>query len=338
MSGTPQAARVAIIMRTVDRPLFLERAVDDVLAQVMQDWHLVIVNDGGSAEAVDAIVGSRSDQLRGRVTVLHHAAGRGMEAASNAGLAGSDSTYVVIHDDDDSWHRDFLSSTTEYLETSEHAGVGVRTEIVEERIDGDRIIETGRAPFSPEIHELLLGDALRYNRCVPIGLLYRRELHATVGWYDESLGAVGDWEFQLRVLRRHTLGFIDGAPLAYWHHRPGADGPSGNSVLVGKRGHLYFDKFVRERHLREYAQDHGLGALLYLAGAGKEQADHLHQRLNYSEELLHELMARSGRLEEAMNRLEASVSDASLVSLLRRRYRRMKDRVKAAQRSRGDRS
>lgn len=77
-------------------------------------------------------------------------------------------------------------------------GVGVRTEIVHERLEDDRIIETGRDPFSPEIRKFMLSEALRFNRCVPIGLLYRRELHSEVGGYDESLGAVGDWELQLR--------------------------------------------------------------------------------------------------------------------------------------------
>ncbi|MDN4612616.1 glycosyltransferase family 2 protein [Arthrobacter burdickii] len=322
------AAEVAVIMRTKNRSVLLKRAVEDVLKQSLQDWHLVIVNDGGNPTDVDALVATRSDRLRDRVTVLHHDKSRGMEAASNAGIAASTSTYVAIHDDDDSWHPDFLSRTVDYLNTRSDAGVGVRTEIVHERIEDDRIIETGRDPFSPEIRELMLSDALRFNRCVPIGLLYRRELHSEVGGYDESLGAVGDWEFQLRVLQHHTLGFIDGEPLAFWHHRHGTEGDSGNSFLAGKNDHLYFDKYVRERHLHEYAATHGLGALLYLAGAGKEQTDQLHHRMNYSEELLRDLQARSHRTEETLRHLEAAISDASLVSLLRRRYRRFKDRLR----------
>ncbi|MDQ0734082.1 glycosyltransferase family 2 protein [Arthrobacter agilis] len=327
MSG-PLAAQVAVIMRTKDRPVLLKRAVDDVLRQNLQDWHLVIVNDGGAPDPVDSLIAANSGRFRDRVTILHHHESRGMEAASNAGIAASASSYVAIHDDDDSWHPDFLARTVSYLETSPDAGVGVRTEIVHERIEDDRVIETGRAPFSPEIRELMLSDALRYNRCVPIGLLYRRKLHTEVGGYDETLGAVGDWEFQLRVLQHHTLGFIDGEPLAFWHHRHDAQGPSGNSFLAGKNDHLYFDKYVRERHLHEYAAAHGLGALLYLAGAGKEQTDQLHHRLNYSDELLRDLQSRSDRIEESLRHLEAAVSDASLVSLLRRRYRRLKDRVR----------
>ena len=328
MSQRTATVRVGIIMRTKNRTMLLARALDDVLGQSLQDWHLVVVNDGGDGEAVDALVAGRSDRLRERVTVLHHERSRGMEAASNAGIAASSSEYLVIHDDDDTWHPEFLARTVRHLDLRPgNAGVGVRTEIVQERIEGDRIVETGRAPFSPEIHELMLGDALRYNRCVPIALLYRRELHTEVGPYNEDLAAVGDWDFQLRVLGRHALGFIDGEPLAFWHHRHESSGDAGNSFLAGKSDHLYFDKYVREVHLQEYVAQHGMGALLYLAGAGKEQADHLHRRLDHSEHLLREMQSGLDGLGESIRRLESAVGDASVVGLVRRRYRRLKDSV-----------
>lgn len=319
-------ADVAIIMRTKDRPQLLRRAVQDVLAQEFTRWHLVIVNDGGAAADVDRIV-TAAPELQDRVTVLHHARSLGMEAASNAGISASESEFLAIHDDDDTWHPAFLSRTVEYLRTHEDAGVGVRTEIVLEEIRGERIQETGRVPFAAESSSLVLGDALSYNRCVPISLLYRRELHTTVGAYDETLNAVGDWEFLLRVLQQNTLGFIDGAALAFWHHRHGAEGADGNSVLAGKSDHEYFDKLVRDRYLQDYVKQHGLGGVLFLAGELKQQTDTLHQRLNYSEEILHELRDRAVGAEERMTALENSISDASLLSLLRRRYRRLKDRL-----------
>lgn len=323
---TTGAAEVAIITRTKDRPVLLRRAVQDVLAQQFPNWHLVIVNDGGDAAEVDAIVAA-APGLKDRVTVLHHVRSLGMEAASNAGIAASKSEFLSIHDDDDTWHPEFLSRTVEYLRTHDDPGVGVRTEIVVEEIHGDRIQETGRVPFAAESSSLVLGDALSYNRCVPISLLYRRDLHALVGGYDETLNAVGDWEFMLRVLQQYTLGFIDGEPLAFWHHRHGADGADGNSVLAGKSDHERFDKLVRDRYLQDYVKQHGLGGVLFLGGEIKQKTDSLHQRLNYSEDILHELRDRAIRAEERMTALENSISDASLVSLLRRRYRRLRERL-----------
>ncbi len=41
---------VDIVMRTKDRPVFLARALDDVLAQTFTDWRLTIVNDGTLAD------------------------------------------------------------------------------------------------------------------------------------------------------------------------------------------------------------------------------------------------------------------------------------------------
>ena len=58
--------RVAVIVRTKDRSLLLSRALDDILNQTMEDWELVVVNDGGSARPVDELVSAREERLAKR--------------------------------------------------------------------------------------------------------------------------------------------------------------------------------------------------------------------------------------------------------------------------------
>lgn len=318
MTTQPSAA-VAIIMRTKDRPLLLERALRDVLRQAFKDWVLVIVNDGGDAREVDLLVERHSSALGGRVSILHHAQSEGMEAASNAGISATASDFITIHDDDDEWHPNFLERTVAHLRNSGDAGVAVRTEIVWERIQGRLIEELEREVFWPEMKSVTLFDMLRTNRCVPISVLYRRSVHEDVGYYDESLSVVGDWEFFLRLLQRHRLGFIDGTPLAYWNRRRETSGALANSMAQPDE-HSRLDLEVRERHLREYVASQGMGALLYLTSYSQREYDHLHQRKNYMEDQVRELNKR-------ISLLEAAISDASLVSLIRRRYRRFKDRL-----------
>ncbi|HEX5688579.1 MAG TPA: glycosyltransferase, partial [Roseiflexaceae bacterium] len=109
-------ARVAIITRTKNRPLLLRRAIQGMLDQTFKDWLLVIVNDGGSPESVELVVDELADQLAGRVLVLHHPISLGMQTAANAGISNSNSDFIIIHDDDDSWEPTFLARTVSHLD------------------------------------------------------------------------------------------------------------------------------------------------------------------------------------------------------------------------------
>ena len=346
---------VAIVMRTKDRPILLERAVADVCAQSYMDWRLVVVNDGGDPAEVDRILAAH-EGVTDRLTVLHHEHSRGMEAASNLAIKASDSRYISIHDDDDTWHPLFLERAVAFLDTTDAAAVAVRTEIVWEEIEGGRILEKERESLFPELHSFTLFKTIRINRTVPISLLYRRAVHDEVGLYREDLPVVGDWEFNLRLgMSGHELGFIDGEPLAFWHRRRSGEGPLANSVLDRLDEHREMDLMLREEALRDHVRRHGLGGLLYLTAYIQGEVDLLHGRHGQTQELLdrlirdseewaqqrellvqqRELLERQGELvrrqtdllAERLSQLEAGVSDASLVSLARRRYRRLKDRV-----------
>ena len=83
-------------MRTKNRPLLLGRALDSVLAQTYGDWRLVVVNDGGEAGPVDALLAARRDAMAGRSRVIHNPASVGMEAASNIALRSEPADYAVM--------------------------------------------------------------------------------------------------------------------------------------------------------------------------------------------------------------------------------------------------
>jgi glycosyltransferase involved in cell wall biosynthesis len=353
--ATGDRPTVAVIMRTRDRPLLLRRALADVCAQTFGDWHLVVVDDGGDAAEVDRVV-KQCPGVAGRVTVLHNAVSRGMEAASNQGVGAVDAEFVAVHDDDDTWHPAFLERTVAHLRATGDVAVAVRTEIVRERIDGDVVEEFEREVFEADVHSFTLFDLLRANRVVPISLLYRRSVHEDIGPFREDLPVVGDWDFNLRLAQSgRTVGFLDGEPLAFWHHREEAEGSAANSVLERAEEHRDHDLEVREAALRDYVRQHGAGGLLYVTKYFQREIDllhdhvervqarlgevqtHLHDEQPFVREIEQSLAAQretSARIDEGLARLverldalESAVSDASLTSLLRRRYRRAKMRL-----------
>ncbi len=321
------AATVAIIMRTKNRTLLLERGIQDVLNQTYTDWVLLIVNDGGPARPVNSLVAKHAGEGKARIQVIHNPSSLGMEAASNLGIRATNSTYLAIHDDDDQWRPDFLQSTVDCLEASGEEGVMVRTDIVYERIVGSQIEVVGREPFAADITEITLFDLLRHNRGVPISFLYRRSVHDQIGYYDESLPVVGDWEFHLRFAACFSISFIDGAARAYWNQRRDATGDMGNSFIARSDDHRKYDLKVREQYLKNYVETHGVGALLYLTKLQDRQTHEFNLRSDQIERKLQELLDAVNTASAGLARLEARHNDPHHIGVLRRHYHQFKKRI-----------
>ncbi|MDZ8171047.1 glycosyltransferase family 2 protein [Microbacterium xanthum] len=291
--------KVAIVVRTKDRPHFLSRALESISRQQMPDWECVIVNDGGAKDAVERLVEDLPVDVRGRVSVIHHPQPRGRWVSANVGVLATSSPLLVLHDDDDSWHPEFLSTAVAYLE--EHPareGVVSRTEIRWEEMEGNDFRTVERELFQPQLTAPTLSDTLLFNRFVPIAFVYRRSLHAEIGLYTESLPVVGDWDFNLKVLARGPLDYMDTRPLAYWHQRRGVAGPGGNSVIDAESSHRHYDAQIRDAALRDYVSENGNGLVLYLTKF---------------------IDTRLVEVEEGIRR---AVIDASTITRIRRRLRR----------------
>jgi glycosyltransferase involved in cell wall biosynthesis len=265
-------------MRTKNRTMFLARALDDILAQDFTDWSLVVVNDGGDPEPVDALL--ERPELTGRARALHRAQNGGPATAANQGVAAGSAPFIAVHDDDDTWHPQFLTRTVEHLSTTEDVAVAVSTEIIWERRVGSRLVETGREMFHPLMLEPTYFDLLRFNHMVPIGMLYRRSAMGAAGGYDESLGMVEDWVLHLNLSLAGRIGYLRGEALAFWHQRPESTGDAGNSVIAQQDAHHLYDRRYRNEALKAHVRENGAGALLYLAKYMDERSAELHARLD----------------------------------------------------------
>lgn len=295
----------AIILRTRDRPLMLDRAVQDVLAQTRQDWELVIVDDAGDSTAVDVVAARHASEADGRIRVIHREASTGMEAASNHGLRETSAPTAVIHDDDDTWHATFLQETLAHLEAHpEQEAVVVRTLIVHEHETPTGFVEDEMFLSWPELEGVRLVDYIAVNRNVPISMLHRRRVHDTVGLYDETLPVVGDYAFHLQLLQSVEVGFLD-RPLAQWRQRPAAVGASSNSMYALSGGHRHYDAELRERYFQRWVAEHGIGLPMFLSRNTETVVERSEERL------LEELRALREEVALLHERLDGTVPAGS---------------------------
>lgn len=260
-SDADEDRSVAVVMRTKDRPVLLRRAVASVAKQTHRNFQLVIVNDGGSLGPVLDIVRS-SDIPRSSVSIISNARSIGMEAASNLGVRLVDTRFVVIHDDDDSWDRQFLAKTTAFLaKDPSYQGVVTQTTYVSEEVIKDEVVVRAKRPYNAWLKTINLAELSGTNLFAPIAFVFRRSVYDECGGYPEHLPVLGDWHFNLRVLTKGDVAVLD-ETLAFYHHRDvGSSIAYGNSVVAGRSKHLEYDARVRNEMFRSMSDGGPLGHL-----------------------------------------------------------------------------
>lgn len=287
VNNLPQHAnKVAVITRTKNRPMLLKRAAESVASQSFTDYSWVVVNDGGDLnEVIRVITDSAIDPTK--VTICSNKYSAGMEAASNIGIKNSDTEYVVIHDDDDSWSPQFLSETVSYLDRNKliYGGVITSTVYISEEIAPSGVIEHGRWPYNPWVSNVHLSEMVIGNFFAPIAFMFRRDIYNKIEGYDENLPVLGDWDFNLRYLLECDIGVLN-SELAFYHHRDRGNSNSSysNSVIGGIDRHAAYNSVVRNKFVRLGSSDPKYSSIAVLMGTAFGQADIRHRlnSFNYS--------------------------------------------------------
>lgn len=231
-----EQASVGIVIRTRDRPLFVERALRSVLAQSHSNWSVQLINDGGARDVLDDVVASVAKKIpfpEGRVHVEHLDASVGRSAAFNLGLNRLETDFVTCLDDDDTWSPEFLESLVAFhAATALHApdlgGVmckltAIREEVVEQ--GGESTIVTlgeDDLPNAFKRNDFFINPiayACYRQDVYPVQWMLRRDAALSVGGFPTEFDVMEDRAFMTRFLQNWQLAVLD-RKLAFHHRRP----------------------------------------------------------------------------------------------------------------------
>lgn len=246
--------KVVVVTRTKDRPVYLRRAIESVHSQTFTEFIHVIVNDGGDHKSVQQIVDSFPESTKEKIQLFHREKPSGApDTIFNESIDRVDSDYVAIHDDDDTWHPDFLKMTVKVLDDGAH-GVVVRTDNQYEKLVGNEIVPGKTTRHMPHMRAVSLYYQCLDNQLTAGGFVYRRNTYKQIGKYDSTLPVAGDWEFGIRFLMACDVEYVNpGYALAYYHRRPDAD----NSFAA--HDHRKYLTIILNKYLRDDISHGGLG-------------------------------------------------------------------------------
>ena len=164
---------------------FLAATVESVIAQVYEDWELMLIDDGSDTAGVEAFL-EKMKQRDVRIQTGSQVHG-GISSALNAGLALAKGEWIALLDHDDLLEPDALFRAIELLQTDREADVIYSDE--DKIVDGNLAAPMLKPDWSPEffVTQNYLGHFVAM----------RRDL-AGVGFRSEFDGAQ-DYDLFLRV-------------------------------------------------------------------------------------------------------------------------------------------
>jgi glycosyltransferase involved in cell wall biosynthesis len=187
---------VSVIVATFNRPQFLERCLQSIVAQTYRAFEIIVVNDGGTP--VESIVARLNAGKN--IHYIAHATNKGAAAARNSALRLAKGEFVAYLDDDDEYLPEHLERVISALRAS-HCRFGYsRAEYLIEHEHGGQVqIERQRPFFNAEYSR----DLLMIANFIPTPTwVFERSLVDEVGYFDETFKAWEDWEWLLRASAR----------------------------------------------------------------------------------------------------------------------------------------
>ena len=166
--------KVSVIMAAYNAEKYIEEAIRSVLNQTLQDFELIVINDGSKDQTLNAIK-SISDK---RIVIINQD-NSGAANARNSGLRSSKGEYIAILDADDVALPDRLKKQVDFLDASPEYGiVGGNASVIDK--DGIFVTNTNQVldwhsikmklPASPFIHSTVM---------------FRSSLIRTIGMYPD---------------------------------------------------------------------------------------------------------------------------------------------------------
>lgn len=177
-------------------------AIRSALAQTVRVDEIIVVDDGSTDGTADAL----REEFGDRISYVYQP-NAGVSAARNRGMAMARGRYLALLDSDDEWLPTKTERQVEWLDA--HADFGMVLCDVE-RIDAaGRVIDRFRRRDTIPEDGWVLPWVLQNPALAPVSAMFRREVHADVGGFDESLATAEDLDFHLRIARRWRIGIID---------------------------------------------------------------------------------------------------------------------------------
>ncbi|HLE62976.1 MAG TPA: glycosyltransferase [Pyrinomonadaceae bacterium] len=201
--------KVSIITAAYNHVRFVRQCLESAQSQTYRDFEHVVVDDGSSDGTADIL-----QSFAGKINYIRQE-NRGTHAAINRGIRASSGKYIALLDSDDIWLPNKLELQIQRLDESPETGlVYSQANVIDPTGNPKNNGEPIGRPFADprRTYEELLKD----NHIPALTAVFRRSCAEEVGYFNESLKAMSDWDLWIRIAAKWSTSFV---PEVLAHYR-----------------------------------------------------------------------------------------------------------------------
>ena len=186
--------QVSVVVPIYNSARTIERAIGSVAIQTFSDLEIVVVDDGSTDQGGELVAQYGITNL----SLIKHPQNRGAAAARNTGIAAARGRLVAFLDSDDTWKCDKLERQIAAVDLAKPSILhACSTGYFLHKRNQTLAVKLDLSP-SQFRRDILFGCTISPGTT----LLVDRRVFDEIGYFDEGLRRLEDWDWLLRFARR----------------------------------------------------------------------------------------------------------------------------------------
>lgn len=239
---------------------YLEIAVNSVLEQTLQDFELIIIDDGSTDNSKEVLHNfSRNDRIK-----IIYQQNKGLTISNNIALRLARGKYIIRLDADDYFDKNALSILSSVMETNENIGMVFADWYLMDEQGNVTGIER-RHDFSRDVR---LFDQPAHGACT----MFRTQALREIGGYDETLSRQDGYELWFRYINQYEVQNLN-VPLFYYRQH-------GSSLTKDQEKLLEVRSKIYKKHGKLPGQNKKTFSVMPIRGHSIDERDNPFVKLN----------------------------------------------------------